>query len=95
MPLCHILADSLLVVSISEQKGASVSAHVQSYLLVKLVRTKRPGQNRSRQADLVPRCNAFYCVGSIICVKPIVLMVRSIGVSGGSKLGVKKLVSNW
>lgn len=36
-----------------------------------------------------------YCVGNIICVKPIVLTVRSIGVSGGSKLGVKKFVSNW
>ena len=52
-----------------------------------------PGQNRSKQTDQC-RAATAYCVGSIICVKPIVLTVRSIGVSGGSKLGVKKLVSN-
>ncbi len=35
-----------------------------------------------------------YCVGRSICVKPTVTTVRSIGVSGGSKLGVRKFVSN-
>ena len=37
----------------------------------------------------------LYSVGKIVCVKPTVLMVRSMGVSGGSKAGVRKLVSNW
>lgn len=35
-----------------------------------------------------------YWVGRMLCVKPIVLMARSMGVSGGSKLGVRKSVSN-
>lgn len=34
-----------------------------------------------------------YSVGSIICVEPIVLIVRSIGVKGGNKAGVRKFVS--
>jgi len=36
----------------------------------------------------------FYCVGSMSCVNVSVLRARSIGVSGGSKLGVRKLESN-
>jgi hypothetical protein len=31
-----------------------------------------------------------YCVCSIICVKPTLLTVRTIGVSGGNKLGALK-----
>jgi hypothetical protein len=34
-----------------------------------------------------------YCVGSMSCVNVSVLRARSIGVSGGNKLGVRKLVS--
>jgi hypothetical protein len=37
---------------------------------------------------------SFYCVGSMSCVNVRVLRARSIGVSGGNKLGVRKLVSN-
>src|SRR5882762_5064799 len=35
-----------------------------------------------------------YWVGRMLCVKPIVLIARSMGVNGGSKLGVRKSVSN-
>jgi hypothetical protein len=41
------------------------------------------------------RRKAFYSVGSSIWLKPMVLTSRSIGVSGGSRLGVKKSASNW
>lgn len=34
----------------------------------------------------------YYCVGKMSCVKPMVLMVRNIGVRGGNKLGVKNSV---
>src|SRR6267143_1380437 len=34
-----------------------------------------------------------YWVGRMLCVKPIVLMARSMGVNGGSRLGVRKSVS--
>jgi hypothetical protein len=35
----------------------------------------------------------FYCVGSMSCVNESVLIARSMGVSGGNKLGVRKFES--
>jgi hypothetical protein len=51
---------------------------------------------RARMSPSLPLniCRAYW-VGRSIWVKPMVLTVRSIGVSGGNKLGVRKFVSNW
>jgi hypothetical protein len=47
----------------------------------------RPGLELKESKNAVARS---YCVRSIICVKPTVATARSIGVSGGSKLGALK-----
>jgi len=66
-------------------------------------RSMRPSRNSTKQKRLpggagaasgVRECECVYCVGRIICVKPMVFTSRSIGVSGGSRLGVRKFVSN-
>jgi hypothetical protein len=65
---------------------------VRAVLVSMLYTGRRVSQMGSQRIDRPQLVS--YCVGSQICVKPMVLMARSIGVNGGSKFGVRKFVSN-
>lgn len=54
---------------------------------------KKSGSQTSGAAKPLAGVVKSYCVERFICVMLMVLMLRSMGVSGGNKLGVKNSVS--